>query len=306
MDLRQLAALVAVADHASFSAAARSLHTVQSNVSAHIARLERDLDVVLVDRAAGRLTDEGEVVVSRARRIHHELEALVSDVAALHDQVTGVTRLGVIGTTARWLVPPLLEGMASRHPKVHVVVVDATTTSLLPQVVSGQLDLAVLALPIRDPDVGTQALFDEDLIIIAPLSHPLAQLERATVEDLARHDLLLEPRGTAFRDSIDAQAAAAGLELRTKAEIDGMRLLMSLAFEGFGAAVLPASAAPPGFRGDFRVVPIDGLSGRSVGLARRRRGLPSAAVRALAGVLREVVVDAAVEYPGIHPGPPPS
>jgi molybdenum-dependent DNA-binding transcriptional regulator ModE len=66
MDLRQLRALVAVADHESFSAAARSLHTVQSNVSTHIARLERELRVTLVDRANGQLTPEGLVVVARA------------------------------------------------------------------------------------------------------------------------------------------------------------------------------------------------------------------------------------------------
>ncbi|HET7721324.1 MAG TPA: LysR family transcriptional regulator, partial [Acidimicrobiales bacterium] len=73
MDLRQLAALVAVAETGTFSAAAEALHTVQSNVSTHVARLERELGVTLVDRAAGRLTEEGELVVARARRIQGEL-----------------------------------------------------------------------------------------------------------------------------------------------------------------------------------------------------------------------------------------
>src|SRR5215218_9193913 len=82
MDLRQLAALTAVADHESFSAAARALHTVQSNVSTHVARLERELDVTLVDRATGHLTVAGELVVERARRIQAELDALVADVAS--------------------------------------------------------------------------------------------------------------------------------------------------------------------------------------------------------------------------------
>ena len=77
MDLRQLAALTAVADHHSFSAAARALHTVQSNVSTHVARLERELGATLVDRATGQLTEAGELVVVRARRVQAELEALV-------------------------------------------------------------------------------------------------------------------------------------------------------------------------------------------------------------------------------------
>ncbi len=168
MDLRQLNALVAVAEHRSFSGAARALHTVQSNISTHVARLERELGVTLIDRTTTMLTPEGEVVVRRATRVQRELEALVADVAAVHDEISGVARIGVIGTTARWLVPPLLEAMAAQYPKVRVVVVDATTTSLLPQVHSGQLDLAVLALPVRDPDVEAEQLFEEDLLVIAP------------------------------------------------------------------------------------------------------------------------------------------
>ncbi len=75
MDLRQLAALVAIADHGSFSAAAKALFTVQSNVSGHIARLERELGATLVDRQRGGLTDEGVLVVEHARRIQRELDA---------------------------------------------------------------------------------------------------------------------------------------------------------------------------------------------------------------------------------------
>ncbi|MEY2422508.1 MAG: hypothetical protein QOI95_2575 [Acidimicrobiaceae bacterium] len=304
MDLRQLGALVAVADHRSFSAAARSLHTVQSNVSTHVARLERELGVTLVDRATGTLTAEGEAVVSRGRRIQLELEALVADVAAVNSEITGVARVGVIGTTARWLVPPLLEAMAVEYPLVRVVVVDATTTSLLPQVHSGQLDLAVLALPVHDPDVDSDLLFEEELLVIAPLDHPLAAEERVTLAQLAEHDLLLEPPGTAFRDDLDAQASVAGVTLTTKAEVDGMRLVASLAFEGFGAAVLPASAAPRLLANStgpqtWKIVGVDGLTRRSVGLVRRRRGLPSAPARALTEVLRRTIATEAEHQPGI-------
>src|SRR5438445_329698 len=97
MDLRQLGALVAVADHRSFSAAADALHTVQSNVSTHVARLERELGATLVDRAAGQLTVEGEAVVARARRVGAELEALVSAVAALRPAAVGPPRLAPHG-----------------------------------------------------------------------------------------------------------------------------------------------------------------------------------------------------------------
>jgi len=89
LDLKHLQALIGIADHGSFSAAAVAIGTVQSNVSAHVARLERELDVVLVERSSGRLTAEGLVVVGRGRRMMGELEAMVSDVAAMREDVSG-------------------------------------------------------------------------------------------------------------------------------------------------------------------------------------------------------------------------
>ncbi|MEZ5141121.1 MAG: LysR family transcriptional regulator [Acidimicrobiales bacterium] len=306
MDLRQLNALVAVADHGSFSAAARALHTVQSNVSTHVARLERELGAVLIDRATGTLTEQGEVVAERARRIQAELEALTADVASLNAEVAGTVHLGCIGTTARWLVPHLVERMAARHPKVHVVVVDATTTSLLPQLENGRLDLAVVNLPVDDPDIEVEHLFDEDRVLVAPVGHPLHDRARLSLADLADEPLLLEPQGTTFRDQLDEQAAAAGIRLTAQAEVDGMRLLASLAFQGFGAALLPASAAPGWVGGEWRRVPVDGLAGRSVGLARRRRGRLAAPARALRDCLVGTVADEAQAQPGIHPALPTS
>ena len=301
MDLRQLSALVAVAETGSFSAAARSLHTVQSNISTHVARLERELGVTLVDRSSGSLTEEGQAVVQRARHIQGELDALTADVAALRDEVTGSVRLGCIGTVGRWVVPLVLEQMAQLHPKVRIVVVDATTTSLVPQLLADSLDLAVINLPVSDPDLVAEPLFDEDRIVVAPDTHPLARFERVTLAELADHELLLEPVGTAFRDELDAEAAAVGVTLRSRAEVDGLRLITTLAFQGFGAAVVPATAAPHWLAGAWVRVAVDGLTRRSVGLARRRRGLLSAPARALHEVVLAVTGDERARLDGIHP-----
>lgn len=299
MDLRQLAALTAVADAGSFSAAARRLHTVQSNVSTHVARLEQELGASLVDRATGTLTDEGEVAVERARRINHEIESLRADVASMRHEVSGVVRLGCIGTVSRWLVPRLLVLIEERYPDVHVVVVDATTTSLVPQVVADTLDLAVINLPLPSGELATEPLFDEERIVLAPRGHPLAEHARVDLADLAGHALLLEPRGTPFRDELDDEAARIGVAIDVRAEIDGIRLLTSLAFEGFGPAMVPATAAPPWIEMACRRVAVDGLAPRSVGLATPRRGRPSAPARAVRAAIRDLVRMSAQE--GVHP-----
>ena len=300
MDIRQLSALVAVAEGGSFSAAARSLHTVQSNISTHIARLERELGATLVDRATGMLTEEGRVVVDRARHIQVEVAAIAADVAALRDVITGHVRLGCIGTVGRWLVPLVLQRVTTEYPQIHLVVVDATTTSLVPQLLSDSLDLAVVNLPIAEPDLGSEPLFEEDRLVIAPTGHPLAGRVSVSLRELGEHLLILEPQGTSFRAELDAEAAAAGVVLHPLAEVDGLRLITSLTFQGFGASIIPATAAPPWLTGDWERVSVEGLTRRSVGLAQRRRGLPSAPARAVHDLVMRVVAEEATGLDGVH------
>ena len=300
MDLRQLNALIAVSEHRSFSAAARALHTVQSNVSTHVARLERELDAVLVDRRTGELTDEGHAVVLRALRVRAELGAIPDDVSALRDDIRGTVRFGIIGTTGRWLVPELLTALKQTYPGVHLVVVDATTTGLLPRLQSGRLTMAVLNLPVQEPELTTTPLFDEERILIVPDAHPLAEFDRVSLDELSRHEIVLPPEGTLFRSEVDEAAAAAGVTLRPRAELDGMRLLASLAFQGFAPALVPATAAATESGAGWRTVQIDDMSTRSVGLAHRRWTTLSAPARAVKDLVAEVVAQQGNQQPGLH------
>jgi len=304
MELRHLQAIAAVAEHGSFTAAAEALGTVQSNVSSHVARLERELRVTLVDRATGRITAEGEVVLARAYRILAEVEALVSDLGALRAEVAGVVKAGMIGTTARWLVPFLLAECAALHPRLRLVVAEGTNSSLDPMLGSGRLDLAIMTLPVPGRDLASEPLFDEDLVLVVPTDEaedPIAGKERVGIPDLGKLELLLPAPGTAFRSELDAAAKPLGVRLRPRAELDGVRLIASLTFEGYGPAVLPATAVPLHLRPRFRLVAIDGLAARRVGLVLRNRGMPSAAAGAVISILRQLMSGSSSLPEGIHP-----
>ena len=304
MDLRQLAALIAVSETGTFSAAASRLHTVQSNVSAHIARLERILGATLVDRSAGRLTEEGEIVVARARRVQAELDAMVADVISLRHEVIGEVRIGVIGTVARWLVAPLHSRLRQLHPGVHMVVVDASTTSLIPQLLTGNLNLAIANLPVSDDDVTSRPLFDEDMLAIVPEAHPLARRRALYLDDLADLPLLLPPRGRSYRTAIDAAAASVGVILSPKAEIDGVTLITALALGGLGIGIVPSTGAPMAMEG-CRSIPVEGLPRRRVGIVQRRRGMLSAPSRALLQALYEILPGEISHLSGVELLPPP-
>ena len=302
MDLKQLQALVAVADHKTFSAAARSLHTVQSNVSAHVAHLEAELGVTLVDRARQQLTEEGHAVVARARLIGAELAHLANDLASITSEITGEVAMGSIGTTGRWLLPDLLRRLEIAHPGIRLVVSESVTTSLVPRLLTGQLDMAVLNLPLGEPELRVVPLFEEELVLVAPPDHRLAAgTGPISLRELAGEELLLGPPGTILREDIDAAAADVGVELRARAEVDGVRLIASLAFLGFAPTIVPATAIPSWVTTpNWASRPLRESLRRKVGLAIPRRGLPSAPADAVRTALLTVVRDVGALVPGIH------
>lgn len=300
MDLRQLTTLISIADHGSFSAAARALYTVQSNVSGHVARLERELGVVLVDRATGRMTDHGERVLERARRIMHEMEDIVSDVQSSEQNIAGDVRIGVIGTVARWVMPPLLDNVGRLHPDVHAIVSEGSSSALVPNVSSGLLNGAIVHLPVDDPDLHVLPLFDEELLLMAPLNHPLSCRDRVELSDLDRVPLLLPPDGAALRRLLDRAASEHRVTLSAHTEVDGVRLLASLARDGHGAAIVPATALRAEDASGVRMVPVNGLPRRRVAWIRRRRPNPTPATNAVVHILEAVVREHVEQHLGLH------
>ena len=300
MDLRQLGHLLAVVEHRSFSAAARALHTVQSNVSTHVAKLEKELGTVLIDRHSMEPTAEGSAVVERARRIRTELQAIEDDIVSMRHEVAGEVRIGCIGTTGRWMATPLLGELSARHPALRPVLVDAPTTSLAPRVLDGDLDMAVVNTPVVEAGLETEPLFDEERILVVPSGHPLAGVETIDVTTLASYPVMLTPVGTTFRDAIDQELETVGVRLQAAAEVDGLRLLASLAYQGYAPALLPASAVSDYPAGEWSLVYVDGLARRSVGLVRNRRTTPSMPVMATKDVLCDVIRENGPRQPGIH------
>jgi DNA-binding transcriptional LysR family regulator len=180
--------------------------------------------------------------------------------------------------------------------------VEGTNSSLEPRLAQGQLDLAVLGQPIISTEINEADLFSEDLVLVVPSSHRLAATDhRVSLEELGTIDLLLPLAGTSIRHEIDEACAARGVRLHPIAELDGLRTLASLVFDGYGPAILPATALPVHLRDQFAAVPVDGLPPRRVALAMRRYGFPASAVRAMRQLLFRLVAEATSLPRGVHP-----
>ena len=207
----------------------------------------------------------------------------------------------MIGTTGRWLVPQLFDLLRVRHPHIHLNVAEGSSVQLEQQLASGQLDLAVVTFPLSGDEIMAAQLFDEDLVAVLPPGHFLADETSLPSSAWRRSSSCCRRPGTALRAEIDGATGPARVVLRPAMELDGVRLIASLAFDGYGPAILPATAVPGHLRGRFSVLPVTGLPRRRVGVAQRRRGLPSAPARAVIDVLGVVVNDVLSMPEGIHP-----
>jgi LysR family hydrogen peroxide-inducible transcriptional activator len=289
VELRHLDTLVAIDDEGTFTAAADALRTVQSNVSDQVRQLEAELGVTLLARGRGgaTATESGRVVLARARRIRRELDLLHEELAALQGLRVGNATFGVVGTASRWLVPQLVEHLATGAPGLRLLVHEGASERLLGELVAGELALAVVTAPAQDPRVVFEHLADEPMVGLAPASTDVGDGPFA-VTDLARHRLVLPPEVNPLRTEIEAAASRRGVQLDVPVEVEGIRLIADLVAAGAGIAVLPETAVPPVLDG-LQTFAIAGLPPRQLGLATLKNAPLSLADRAVRDAVLEIV-----------------
>ncbi len=290
MDIRQLEALLAVAEEGSFTAAADRLHTVQSNVSGHVHQLEAELGVQLLVRSRrGTVpTEFGVRVIDRARAIRSEIEALRKDLSMLQGLETGHATLGVVGTVSRSLVPALVVEMRRVAPGLSLRLTEGASERLAVDVAERVLASAVVTEPVADPRLVVEHLRDEDLVGLVPSSLSLRVREPVLLTTLAAHPLILPPQGNPLRDEVDDAARAEHAELRVPIEVEGIRLIADLVASGAGVSILPETAVPNDHAG-VRTVRIARMPPRRLALITARGVQLSLADQAVHDAVRVIV-----------------
>jgi LysR family transcriptional regulator, hydrogen peroxide-inducible genes activator len=243
MNVRDLAYIVAIERHGSITRAAEACGVTQPTLSTQVAKLERELGVVLFERAGRglRLTDAGRPVLDHARRVLGAVDDLVAAAQDHLDPFAGSLRLGLIPTLAPYLLPHLLPGMQASLPRLKPTIVEEQTASLLAQLGAGAIDAAMIATDPQDTRLGTLPLFDEPLWVAMSARHPLAS--RATIEpaDIDPSTLLLLSEGHCLRDHAIALCAEPTLGVRISGDFRAASLetIMHLVESGFGITLVP-------------------------------------------------------------------
>nr|WP_245904673.1 hydrogen peroxide-inducible genes activator [Pseudoroseicyclus aestuarii] len=291
--MKQLRYFVALADAGGFGRAAETVHVTQPALSQQIKELEGQLGVRLVDRLPRgiQLTRPGQEVLTRARRILTEVGDL-AQAAQRAGGLSGRLRLGVIPTVAPYLLPLALTQLRARDLSLDIRVREAQTGDLLDGLRQGRLDAVLCALPLGDPDLSAEPLFEDRFVLAGSRARlaPFAEApDRLRPAEVSPDQLLLLDEGHCLADQA---LEVCGLPARRQVDLGASSLatLVGLVSEGFGLTLLPELA----LRAETAAAPDLALMrfaapepARQLALVRRRGSSDDGWSKAIGAVLRQ-------------------
>jgi LysR family transcriptional regulator, hydrogen peroxide-inducible genes activator len=239
--LRQLRYLVALAERLNFRAAAQDSFVTQSTLSAGIKELENQLGVELVERdtRSVRLTDIGKDVVERARTVLAQAQDIVDLAKGAGEPLSSSLRLGVIPTIAPFMLPGLLPPLRAAHPTLKLYLREDLTDRLLERLRSGDLDVALIALPYDTGELLTHKLFKDEFWFVARADDPLARAKEVAVRSLKPGQVLLLEEGHCLREHAISACGTRAANAETAVEATSLHTLIQMVEGGLGVTLLP-------------------------------------------------------------------
>jgi LysR family hydrogen peroxide-inducible transcriptional activator len=251
MTLTELRYIVTLAQEQHFGRAAERCFVSQPTLSIAVKKLEEELGVAIFERSKSRVqaTPLGDQIVAQAQLVLEQTAVIKEMANAGKNQLNSPLHVGAIFTIGPFLFPHFIPELQKLAEEMPLYVEEGYTATLRKRLRNGEVDVIIVALPFTEPDVVTQALYDEPFVILMPHDHPLAALKEVSATDLDDHDVLLLGEGHCFRDQIleAFPGLQPSLERRTKdrTRVQGSSLdtLRHMVASGLGVTILPMSAA---------------------------------------------------------------
>lgn len=241
-ELHSLEQFVALARAKNFTRAAAELHLSQPALSRAIQKLEEQLGQPLFERHPREviLTDLGELLLARAKEILKLVEDTFSELAEAGRR--GRIRLGAIPTIAPYFLPRLLGGFAKKHPEISVIVQEDTTELLIQRCNHGEIDLAILALPIIAKALEVEPLFSEELLLVAPAGHPLAAASPLTIQAVEEFPFVMLNEAHCLSESISSFCRQHSVQPVTVERTSQLTTVQELVALDHGVSIVPQMA----------------------------------------------------------------
>src|SRR4029079_6384089 len=243
MEIRQLKAFLAIAEAKTFTAGARRVNVTQAAISMQIRQLEDEVGLPLFTRTPRRviLTEAGEYLLERARKILREHDSALAEIAEVAGAEHGRLRIGSASAMfATQQLPSIMKRLKQKFPNSDLTVSSGTSQRLVDKIMHGEVDMAFISLPVDNPNITTELLFSDEIIAIAHPKHPLANEKFISAATLAGEDLVLGERGGNTRRMVDEFFAAANVKPNITMELSRQEAINQMVEMGLGVGLAGA------------------------------------------------------------------
>lgn len=243
--LAALKAFDATARAGSITIAARQLGLRQPTVSAHILRLEADYGVELFFRKGRRLllTEFGSALLEHTRRVFSAEEDALSMLTAAKTHYSGTLNLHAIGP---YNITPIIKAYRSHYPGVQITVTVGDSQSITQRILDYQGDIGLVLNEITDPQIVCQPYREQELVVFASTSHPLASAQEISLADLMNQDFVMREEGSGTRKAFEESLKSKGIRIKTSVEMRSREAVREAVAQGLGLGVVADRAYLPG------------------------------------------------------------
>ncbi len=242
LTLESLRCLCAVVDEGSFHAAARRLHRSQPAISHQVRALERETGCPLINRRTARATLPGEEVYARGKRLIADADNLLRAVSSASGEAPTEIRVGCSDTTALYLLPKAVREFARSNPATRLRLLSRSTDELIAATKRGDLDVAIVTLPIDDDELASSTLGAQRFVLVAPAVHALAKRKRIRLSTIADLPYLQLDPSTRTGQVLRAHLRDAGISPPVAVDSGSFEVIKRYVAEGVGVALLPEIA----------------------------------------------------------------
>ncbi|EGL18987.1 LysR substrate binding domain protein [Paenibacillus sp. HGF7] len=266
LNFHQLHIFYTVAEKGSFSHAAQALHMTQPAVTMQVQSLEDHFGIKLFHRSTKKieLTEAGRTLIPYARKCVELIRETENAMTGFTAMAEGRLQLGASLTMGEYILPRLLGPFRKEYPNISVAMKVMNTTQILDEIFAHQLTFGLVEAPIQHPDVHTEAILSDELKLIVPAGHPLAEMDTIRMEDVFQYPFVLREEGSGTRRVMEEELERRGIAcsgMDIVMELGSTGAIKSAVEAGLGVSILSQSSVKHEVRlGILKIKEIEGVS----------------------------------------------
>lgn len=305
MEMHQLRYAVAVADAGNFTRASERCNVTQPTLSQQVINLESEIGHKLFHRLGRKavLTEAGAVFLERARRILFEAENAAKELSD-HPSLDRRITVGAVPTVAPYLLLPLIAHFRKSHPNLTIHVREDFRIDLVRAVIEGELDLAIVSLPVKDPRLSIEPLMTEPLLLVVGKDHPFASRSEIGLQDIAQETFVTMGDSSSLAGQIRGFFGDHNIEPKVGYRCAQVATLKALVAMGAGISILPLVDRMPDDTSLVYLRLADSAPTRQLAVIRHLQRYQSRGAEQFLRLLRDYVAEKHTQHPFEASAPP--